>query len=235
MRGENQRHRLPATDRILVTAHGISDRERRRLEDAGRQLLDTTCPLVVRVHRAAQDLQAAGHHVIVIGRQGHVEVRGIVGDLCHFHVVDRVEAVQRYPYDRLGVVCQSTFMVAAATEIVAAIRALNPAAEVCFVDTICEPTKQRVWAVRELAQRVEVMVVVGGRNSNNTRQLVATCEALGCRAHHVQGPGDLKLHWFVGVRVVGLTAGTSTLPETIDGVEAALAGMQVAGRWSEVG
>jgi len=235
MQGENQRHRTAPTERVLVTAHGISDRERRRLLDAGRQLLDTTCPLVVRVHEAARDLQTAGHHVIVIGRRGHVEVRGIVGDLCHFHIVDRVEAVQCYPYDRLGVVCQSTFMVDAAAEIVAAIRALNPASEVRFVDTICEPTKQRVRAVRELAEQVEVMVVVGGRNSNNTRELVKTCEALGCRAHHVQEPGDLELGWFRGVRVVGLTAGTSTLPETIDRMETALRGMHVAGRRSQAG
>ena len=232
MQAESHRqpHRLPDTERILITAHGISDRERGRLQRAGRQLLDTTCPLVVRVHEAARDLQATGHHVLVIGRQGHVEVRGIVGDLEHFHVVDQVCAVERYPYDRLGVVCQSTFMVDAAAKILAAIRALNPDAEVRFVDTICEPTKQRVRAVRELAQQVEVMVVVGGENSNNTRQLVTMCRAVGCPAHHVQGPLDLKLHWFAGVQVVGLTAGTSTLPETIDGVETALRGMHVAGR-----
>ena len=227
MQSEGRRGRLPDTERVLVTAHGISDRERQRLSGAGRQLLDTTCPLVVRVHEAAQQLQAAGHHVIVIGKPGHVEVRGIVGDLLHFHVVDNTEAVQRYPYDRLGVVCQSTFMVSAAAEILAVIRARNPVAEVRFIDTICEPTKQRVRAVRQLARRVEVMVVVGGQDSNNTRQLVAMCTALGCRAHHVQGPSDLKLHWFVGVRVVGLTAGTSTLPETVDSVETALCGMRV--------
>lgn len=232
METEDRRGRngLPATGRVLITAHGISGRERRRLEAAGRQLVDTTCPLVVRVHDAARELAASGHFVLVIGRKGHVEVQGITGDLEDFDVLDRVEAVKRYPHDRIGVVCQSTFQVDAAQEILAAIGALNPGAEVRFVDTICEPTKQRVRAVRELAQRVLVVVVVGGRNSNNTRQLVETCESLGCRAHHVQGPGDLQLHWFRGVRVVGLTAGTSTLPETIDGVEAALRGMRVVGR-----
>ena len=190
---------------------------------------------MVRVHEAAQELQASGHHVLVIGRPGHVEVRGIVGDLDHYHVVDRVEAVEAYPYDRLGVVCQSTFMVEAAAEILAAIESRNPTAQVRFVDTICEPTKQRVRAVRDLARRVGVMVVVGGSNSNNTRQLVRMAEALGCRAHHVQGPGDLKLQWFQGVRVVGLTAGTSTLAETIDRVEVALGGMNVVGRIGEAG
>lgn len=222
-----QHRQLPATRRILITAHGISDRERQRLEGAGRELLDTTCPLVVRVHEAARQLQDSGHHVLVIGRPGHVEVRGIVGDLRHYHVVAGVDAVETYPHDRLGVVCQSTFMEEAAQEILAAIETRNPTAEVRFVDTICEPTKQRVRAVRDLARRVPVMVVVGGSNSNNTRQLVKMAEALGCRAHHVQGPGDLQLHWFQGVRVVGLTAGTSTLAETIDRVEVALTSADV--------
>jgi len=235
MQAEDERHRLPTTQRVLVTAHGISARERHRLRGAGRQLVDTTCPLVVRVHEAAKKLEAAGYHVVVIGRQGHVEVRGIVGDLCHSHVVERVAAVERYPHRRIGVVCQSTFAVDGAREILTAIRELNPGATVRFVDTICEPTKQRVHAVRELAGQVEVIVVVGGRNSNNTRQLVKTCERLGCKAHHVQGAGDLELRWFGGVRIVGLTAGTSTLPETIDQVETALRGMHVIRRLGETG
>jgi 4-hydroxy-3-methylbut-2-enyl diphosphate reductase len=226
MQPEARGRQLPKTPKVLVTAHGISDRERKQLEGAGHQLVDTTCPLVVHVHDTARDLQAAGYHVLVIGKPGHVEVRGIVGDLSHFHVVDDPAKVERYPYDRLGVVCQSTFMADRARAILAAIEARNPGAEVRFVDTICEPTKQRVRAVRELSRRVRVVVVVGGRNSNNTRQLAAMCTASGCSTHHVQGPGDLRLHWFRGVRVVGLTAGTSTLPETIDDVEAALNGMQ---------
>ena len=81
----------PETPAVLVTAHGISDRERNRLEAAGKRLLDTTCPLVRRVHHAAQALQADGFHVLVIGRKGHVEVEGIVEDLGHYDVIESAE------------------------------------------------------------------------------------------------------------------------------------------------
>src|SRR5207244_5431035 len=99
----DERHRtgLPVTDTVLITAHGVSDVERRRLESAGKQLVDTTCPLVTRAHAAAQKLQAEGYHVLVIGRRGHVEVQGIVEDLASFDVIQSPEEVRRYPSRRL--------------------------------------------------------------------------------------------------------------------------------------
>ncbi|MFG0316205.1 MAG: 4-hydroxy-3-methylbut-2-enyl diphosphate reductase, partial [Planctomycetota bacterium JB042] len=86
-------------------------------------------------------------------------------------------------------------------------------------DTICEPTRQRVAAVEALAREADVVVVVGGANSNNSRQLVRLCESVGTRAVLVQGPDDLEPGWFAGADVVGLTAGTSSLDETVDAVE----------------
>src|SRR5207247_787258 len=99
---------LPATPAVLVTAHGISDTARNRLLDAGKQIIDTTCPLVRRAHLAAQQLQAAGFHVLVIGKQEHVEVLGIVEDLTSYDVIGSAAAVRCYPYPRLGIVCQTT-------------------------------------------------------------------------------------------------------------------------------
>ncbi|MFI5458721.1 MAG: hypothetical protein ACHRXM_25105 [Isosphaerales bacterium] len=84
---------LPATRAVLITAHGISDRERDRLESAGKQLVDTTCPLVKRVHVAARALHAEGYHVLVIGRRGHVEVEGVTDDLEHFDVIESADEV----------------------------------------------------------------------------------------------------------------------------------------------
>ena len=92
----------PGTPAVLITAHGISDRERRRLEADGKRLIDTTCPLVERVHRTAQQLQADGYHVLVIGRRGHVEVETIVGDLDDPDVIESAEEVDVYPHPRLG-------------------------------------------------------------------------------------------------------------------------------------
>ena len=98
----------PSPYRVLITAHGISDRERQRLETAGMALIDATCPLVARVHQAAQSLRAQGYHVLVIGRKGHVEVRGIVEDLDRVDVLETDADVRRFDHERLGIICQTT-------------------------------------------------------------------------------------------------------------------------------
>ena len=222
MIGEKQRHALPVTDAVLITAHGISDKERSRLEHAGKELIDTTCPLVTRAHQAAQRLQADGFHVIVIGKRGHVEVQGIVEDLRSFDVIQSPDEARAYGHAKIGIMCQTTTPTRHADEIRAAIVAKNPHAQIRFIDTICHPTKDHQKALDRLMGEVEAMVVVGGKNSNNTRQLVLRCQAIGLPAYHVQGPEDLRAEWFDGIDIVGLTAGTSMLDETIDAVEHAL-------------
>jgi 4-hydroxy-3-methylbut-2-enyl diphosphate reductase len=98
---------------------------------------------------------------------------------------------------------------------VEAIRRIHPKAEVRFVDTVCKPTKDRQAALRTLLEVADTIVVVGGRTSNNTRQLVETCRVAGKIAFHIERSEELERGWFVGARIVGLTAGTSTLPETV--------------------
>jgi 4-hydroxy-3-methylbut-2-enyl diphosphate reductase len=226
MASEKRRHELPTTDAVLVTAHGISNLERRRLEQAGKKLLDTTCPLVTRAHDAAQELQAAGYFVLLIGQPQHVEVRGIIEDLTDFEVVQTPEQVRAYHRPRLGICCQTTTPLRLVQEIRAAVVRNNPRALIRFIDTVCLPTKEHQNALERLLGQVEAMVVVGGRHSNNTRELVARCRVRGLEAYHVQGAADLRTDWFMGVRTVGLTAGTSTLDETIHEVHRALMAMQ---------
>ena len=115
-----------------------------------------------------------------------------------------------------------------AEPLLAALRATNPAADIRFVDTICAPTKARQEALRELLDAVQALVVVGGNNSNNTRKLVETAQAAGIDARQVEGPDDLDFDWLNKFERVGLTAGTSTLPETIDAVEQAMRSIAVA-------
>ncbi|HEX6810272.1 MAG TPA: 4-hydroxy-3-methylbut-2-enyl diphosphate reductase [Planctomycetota bacterium] len=209
---------VPQTPVVLVTAHGISARERNRLVGAGKQIVDTTCPLVQKAHELAQQLQSEGRRVVVIGRRDHVEVRGIVEDLRDPIVVGGPGDVATWPEKHLGVVSQTTTQVAAADAIVAAIRAANPQADVLVVDTICSPTKARIAALDALLPRIDALVVVGGHDSNNTKQLVARAERAGVPTLHVESARELDAHWFLGRRVVGLTAGTSTLQRTIDEV-----------------
>lgn len=226
---EGERHRAALTSRVLITAHGISNREKRELEEGGHQLIDTTCPLVRRAHVAALTLAHEGYHVIVLGRPDHVEVRGLVGDLSSYSVVSSAADIQRWPHTKLGVLCQTTFPEREAEALLRAIRAANPQAEVVFRDTICEPTKQRQQAIEDLIRAVEVVVVIGGARSHNTQQLAETARRAGRVAHLVQGPADLQAAWFDGCQRVGLTAGTSTPDDLIDAVEDALHALSTQG------
>jgi 4-hydroxy-3-methylbut-2-enyl diphosphate reductase len=195
MNPEVGRRSLPVTERVVITAHGVSERERQELIDAGKDLIDTTCPLVRRVHDAAQQLQRDGFFVLVIGRPDHVEVRGIVGDLDRYVVVPDAGAVRRYDEGRLGVVCQSTTPPDEANRVLAVIRAANPGATVRDIDTICRPTRERQDAARELIDQVDAVVVVGGRHSNNTRQLARLAESRSVPVAHVQTAADVDPDW----------------------------------------
>lgn len=209
---------VPATPAVVVTAHGISERERARLLAAGKRLVDTTCPLVQKAHAAAQQLAAEGRRVIVLGRRDHVEVRGVVEDLVDAVVVGSAADVATWPEQQLGVVSQTTTAVDVAEALIAAIRAANPHADVRVLDTICSPTKARIDALAALLPRIDALVVVGGRDSNNTRQLVARGRQHGVTTHHVEHARELQPEWFAGCAVVGMTAGTSTLQRTIEEV-----------------
>jgi 4-hydroxy-3-methylbut-2-enyl diphosphate reductase len=124
---------------------------------------------------------------------------------------------------RLGLICQTTQPIERVLALVEAIRAERPGCEVRFVDTVCQPTKNRQLALRKLLAECETLVVVGGRNSNNTLQLVAAAEVAGRTVFHVERAAELRPEWFeYGLRV-GVTAGTSTLRETVEEVRARLA------------
>jgi 4-hydroxy-3-methylbut-2-enyl diphosphate reductase len=215
---ESEREVLPTTAAALVTAHGVSNRYRARLDEAGKQIVDTTCPLVRRAHEAAQSLAREGYHVIILGRRQHVEVRGLAGDLDGFDIVEDEDDVTTYPFDRLGVIAQTTTPVDTAQHLCNVVRERNPQATVRWVDTICQPTKDRQTALASVLPRVDAMVVVGGHNSNNTRKLAARCASFGVPAYHIEDAIELKDDWFRDAQRVGLTAGTSTLDETIQRV-----------------
>jgi 4-hydroxy-3-methylbut-2-en-1-yl diphosphate reductase len=219
---EDSRQASVPTPLVLITAHGVSNAERQRLAAANKSLIDTTCPLVRRAHDAAQELRAEGRHVLLVGKAGHVEVRGIAEDLDSHDVIEKPEDVAVYDSRRLGVVSQTTMPPDVFADVCAGIRRRNPLADVRVIDTVCRPTRIRQRAVVDLVRRVDAVVVVGGRNSNNSRWLVQVCREHGTPALLVEGAGELDARWFADVRTVGLTAGTSTLDETIDAVHRAL-------------
>jgi 4-hydroxy-3-methylbut-2-enyl diphosphate reductase len=204
---------------VMITAHGASDAKRAAWREHGLHVVDGTCPLVRHAHEQLKRLVAAGYFPVVIGKVGHVEVRGLTEDFPEARVVDLPSDILKLPRrDRYGVISQTTQPIDRVRALVAEIERLHPASEVRFVDTVCKPTKDRQSALRKLIDIAEVIVVVGGRESNNTRQLVETCRAARRRAFHIERPEELRSEWFDSTSVVGLTAGTSTLRETVDAV-----------------
>lgn len=204
------------TGDVVITAHGASHRDRAAWEKTGRTVADTTCPLVRKAHTALAQLVAGGFFPVVVGKAGHVEVRGLIGDFPHAFVALTATDIDSLPFrEKIGVISQTTQPIALVEALVERIRARHPSAEVRFVDTVCHPTKDRQSALEKLCRESEVVIAVGGHNSNNTAQLVRTAAGLGATAHHVATPGEIDPLWFEGVASVGITAGTSTLDETV--------------------
>jgi 4-hydroxy-3-methylbut-2-enyl diphosphate reductase len=176
--------------------------------------------LVHVAHRALRQLVTEGFHPVIIGRRDHVEVRGMTEDLHEFDVILSAEDVDRLlERRRFGVISQTTQPIERARALVDRLRARFPGAEVRFADTVCQPTKQRQTAAEELARQCDVVIVIGGAHSNNTRELAATCARFCPRVHHVQTAADVRPEWLAGAETVGLTAGTSTPDAVIDAVE----------------
>jgi len=205
---------------LMVTAHGTSEQTLARTRAMGLTVVEATCPLVHVAHRAVAALVRDGYRVVIIGRRDHVEVRGLTGDLDEFDVVlDDADVLALQEHPRIGIAAQTTQSIERVRHLVALIRRRFPRSDVRFTDTVCKPTKERQDAAIELARACDVVIIVGGETSNNTRELVKTCTRYCSRVHHVQTDTDVRREWFDGASVVGLTAGTSTPDDVIDGVE----------------
>jgi 4-hydroxy-3-methylbut-2-enyl diphosphate reductase len=208
------------TSAVMITAHGASERTRKKVRDRGFGLVEATCPLVHFAHRTVANLVKRGFHPVIIGKRDHVEVRGLTEDLSEFDVVlSEQDVASLKERSRFGVAAQTTQPIDKVRRLVELIRQRFPQAEVVFTDTVCQPTKQRQSAAIDLARQSDVVVVIGGAHSNNTHELVKTCGQFCGRVHHVQTADDLREEWFVDAATVGITAGTSTPDSVISKVE----------------
>jgi 4-hydroxy-3-methylbut-2-en-1-yl diphosphate reductase len=207
----------------MITAHGASEKAIARARSHGFAVFEGTCPLVTFAHRAVGRLVAEGYHPVIIGKRGHVEVRGLTEDLAEFDIIECEADIHRLtPRSRFGVASQTTQPVARVRQLTEFLRKRFPDAEVRFIDTVCQPTKQRQVAAEQLAAKCDIVIVIGGANSNNTRELVQTCLRFCPRVHHIQSAADIRTEWFCADDTIGLTAGTSTPDYLIAAVESSL-------------
>lgn len=208
-----------ALGHVMITAHGVSEKKRAALRASGLQVADATCPLVQHAHSQLKILVAAGYFPVVIGLPGHVEVRGLTEDFAEAVVIAGSPDILSLPArPRYGVISQTTQPIDRVRALVSEIKCAHPNAEVRFVDTVCKPTKDRQRALQELIRLADTIVVVGGRHSNNTLQLVEACRAANRDAFHVERPEEIDGIEFARANIIGVTAGTSTLPETVAAV-----------------
>ncbi|HJG31267.1 MAG TPA: 4-hydroxy-3-methylbut-2-enyl diphosphate reductase [Collinsella ihuae] len=199
-----------ATGSIIIRAHGVVPAVIEQARARDLTVLDATCPYVKRVHAAAEKLVREGYQLIVVGESGHPEVEGIMG---HADGAARVVSCADDLDDleisnRVGVVVQTTQTQATLAGVVSAL--LTRASEVRVINTICSATQERQQAASELASRADVMVVVGGKNSGNTRRLAQICAERCERTHHVEDACEIDPAWFAGTGLIGITAGAST-------------------------
>jgi 4-hydroxy-3-methylbut-2-enyl diphosphate reductase len=205
------------TKKVMITAHGAAEKTKQKLHDAGFTVFDASCPLVMRVHKTIKGMVDKNFFPVVIGQKDHVEVRGIVGDLDDYLVIngeDDLEKIRERGKRKLGIVSQTTQQVDKVESLVKKITAMDCVDAVSFVNTICQPTRDRQVAVWELADQVDLMIVIGGFNSSNTKKLVQVCDEKKIEAHHIESTSQLDKTWFKNKEHVGITAGTST-PENV--------------------
>ncbi|MDD5138708.1 MAG: 4-hydroxy-3-methylbut-2-enyl diphosphate reductase [Verrucomicrobiales bacterium] len=208
------------TQTVMVTAHGASERAMNETRQRGLNVLEATCPLVHVAHRSLKKLVGEGFYPVIIGQRGHVEVSGMTEDLAVFDVVlDENDVANLRERPCFGVISQTTQPIDKVRRLVRLMRQRFPKSEVRFIDTVCQPTKQRQSAAVELAQKCDVVIVIGGTHSNNTHELVKTCSRFCAQVYHVQTADDLQNGWFCADDIVGITAGTSTPDVVIEAIE----------------
>lgn len=202
---------------VVIRSHGTSPQVIDEASSRGFNVIDATCPFVSKVQLNARRLGEEGYAVVIVGEAGHAEVEGIRAwgaDAVIAVVEDPEELPSRLPA-KVGVVVQTTQSERRYNEVLAALE--DRCDEVKAFKTICNATQQRQQAANELASRCDCMVVIGGRNSGNTRRLVEIC-SLSCSTHHIESAAELERAWFAGCEHVGVTAGASTPQSHIDEV-----------------
>ena len=208
------------TETVMITAHGTSNQTRRSVMQQGLQMQDATCPLVHYAHKQIHKLIQNGCHPVIIGRNGHVEVLGLTDDLVEYDVVLNEKDIDKINFHkRFGVIAQTTQPISHVQALVKYLKSRFPKSKVRFVDTVCQPTKQRQRAAEELAMKSDVVLVIGGLNSNNSKELAKTCAKFCANVYHIQSPDDIQITWLDTAKKLGITAGTSTPNELINAVE----------------
>ena len=209
---------LKPGDFVIIRSHGVPPGVLAQARDKGLNIIDLTCPFVSKAQRDAEALKKEGYQVVVVGEKKHPEVQSILGyageDAVVVEKADDAEGLELR--SRLGVVAQTTQSYGNFSEIV--LKLLRLSKEIKVFNTICSSTKERQDAARTLAGQVDVMLVVGGRNSANTSRLADLCKREGKHTYHIELADEIRREWLNGASKIGVTAGASTPDWVVEGV-----------------
>jgi (E)-4-hydroxy-3-methyl-but-2-enyl pyrophosphate reductase len=199
---------------VVIRAHGVPPEMRAKIEAQGLECIDATCSLVLRAQRFTKQLADEGYKVIILGTPEHPEVVGLLGYAPEATVVETKEEWEKLPrMKKAGVVSQSTQPPWAFKDLVSHVSEISQ--ETKIFNTVCPVTVKRQHAASELAEQVNTIIVVGGKNSANTRELVNLAKMQGRNAYHIEHADELKSEWLLGEDRVGLIGGCSTPMDTL--------------------
>jgi len=210
---------------LLIRAHGISQARLKQAIKRGYKIIDATCPMVREIHRTAKKMEKNSRKIIVIGDKKHDEVLGIVGQLKEKALI--IENLRSLPLDSIKrtkkacVVVQSTQDIEKVLKIVKVLKKYIP--DLQFFNTICMPTRMKQEEIRRIPLKNDVMLIIGSKNSANTKRLYQISKTINNRSYWINSPQDLARRWFRGAKTIGITAGASTpessIKKVIDHIE----------------
>ena len=217
---------IPVGAIAIFSAHGVARRVEVHASERGLEVIDATCPLVTKVHKEGQRYAATGYDIVLIGHVGHPEVEGTVGQIPgRVHVIGEaheVETLEITDPERVAFVTQTTLSVNDTRTVIEALKKRFPAIKGPDTRDICYATQNRQAAVLQMADDVDLLLVVGARNSSNSNRLREIGEQQGIRSYLIEDASHLDPSWLDGVRTVGLTAGASAPEALVQGVIEAL-------------
>jgi len=195
---------------LIIRSHGVHPRILLEAKKKGLKIVDATCPFVRRAQKNARALYKEGYQVVVVGEAHHPEVQGIIGyaDDQAKVINSNTKELDFFKGKRIGLIAQTTLNLDAFKQVTG--RLLEKAKELKILNTICNATANAQKATLEMAKDVDLMIVVGGKNSANTSRLAKLCREMGKTTYHVETASELKSRWFKGIRSIGVTGGTST-------------------------
>ena len=213
---------VPRGETVVLSAHGVAPSVFTNAQARGLNTIDATCPLVTKVHVQARRYAADGYTVLLIGHAGHEEVEGTMGEAPESTIlvqsVEDAEALELPADARVAYITQTTLSVDETGEIITALRRRFPEIHAPKKEDICYATSNRQWAVKDLLGEVDLLLVIGSRNSSNSNRLVDVARAYGVAAQLIDDETDIDESWLEGVETVGLTSGASAPERLVDRV-----------------